>query len=439
MIEGCLSFYNFVWMIRILITFSIILTVNLKGNTQPLFRKALFLGNSYTYVNNLPALTAALAHSAGDSLFFESNAPGGYTLGWQPIAHATDATSLQKIRSGSWDFVVLQEQSQTPAIPVLRDSCMFPGSIALHDSVKLFNPCARVLFYLTWGRRFGGIQCFVPNYCSTNFVDFDQMQDSLTKSYKLVADSLKDWIAPVGEAWRYVIHHYGMVLHADDFSHPNIKGSYLAACVFYSSIFRKHATGLTFYAGLTADTAQMLQKSSDSIVFGHSSSWNLDNDQPVAAFVPIVLTDTLKTINQSQKSVSWSWDFGDGGNSRLFQPVHIYNSTGLFNVKLSACDSCRCDTVIHEINIVSLGNPERRIENRITLIYSSHSNEIIIKGFTGKGEVDFYDVSGRKIQTVAIENCKGKIQPLPDGIYFWKLTDCEGRMIKTGNLVRICH
>ncbi|MCK7540346.1 MAG: hypothetical protein MZV63_60360 [Marinilabiliales bacterium] len=50
-------------------------------------RKALFIGNSYTYVNELPALTAGLAHSAGDSLYFDSSAPGGYTLGWQPIAH----------------------------------------------------------------------------------------------------------------------------------------------------------------------------------------------------------------------------------------------------------------------------------------------------------------------------------------------------------------
>lgn len=58
---------------------------------QGLYRKALFLGNSYTYVNDLPGLTAALAKSSGDSLFFDSNTPGGYTLGWQPIVQAADS------------------------------------------------------------------------------------------------------------------------------------------------------------------------------------------------------------------------------------------------------------------------------------------------------------------------------------------------------------
>ncbi len=45
---------------------------------------------------------AALANSAGDSLYFESNTPGGYTLGWQPIEHVSDATSLALIESNDW-------------------------------------------------------------------------------------------------------------------------------------------------------------------------------------------------------------------------------------------------------------------------------------------------------------------------------------------------
>ena len=33
----------------------------------------LFLGNSYTYVNNLPLVTASAAASVGDSLVYDSN------------------------------------------------------------------------------------------------------------------------------------------------------------------------------------------------------------------------------------------------------------------------------------------------------------------------------------------------------------------------------
>ena len=52
---------------------------------------ALFIGNSYTGVNNLPQTVADLATSMGDSLIFDAYTPGGYTL----QMHSTDATTLQ--------------------------------------------------------------------------------------------------------------------------------------------------------------------------------------------------------------------------------------------------------------------------------------------------------------------------------------------------------
>ncbi|MBM3403789.1 MAG: hypothetical protein FJY10_02730 [Bacteroidetes bacterium] len=266
---------------------------------QGLFRKVLFLGNSYTYINNMPLLVATLANAAGDSIQFEINTPGGYTLGWEPIDHATDPASLGLIAGNDWDFVVLQEQSQIPSISALRDSCMFPGATTLYDATKASDPCTQVLFFLTWGRRFGGMQRFTPNYCSVDFTDYNHMQDSLTVSYKMVADSLESPIAPVGEAWRLVINQHGMVLHDGDNSHPNIKGSYLAACVFYSSIYGKPVTGNPFTAGILPDTALILQEAADSIVFGYTSFWNVGIGRPEAAFYTSVNADTIFTHNQS--------------------------------------------------------------------------------------------------------------------------------------------
>ena len=51
---------------------------------------ALFLGNSYTYVNNLPQVISDLALANGDTLVFDSNCPGGYTF----QNHFYDATSV---------------------------------------------------------------------------------------------------------------------------------------------------------------------------------------------------------------------------------------------------------------------------------------------------------------------------------------------------------
>ncbi len=58
-------------------------------------KRVLFLGNSYTYANNLPQLLADIASSTGKTLIFDINAPGGYYLG----QHLTNSTSLAKIAS----------------------------------------------------------------------------------------------------------------------------------------------------------------------------------------------------------------------------------------------------------------------------------------------------------------------------------------------------
>jgi hypothetical protein len=115
-------------------------------------KNVLFLGNSYTGVNNLPLLTYNLALSLGDTINYDSNTPGGYTY----QGHSTNATSLAKIAQGNWDFVVLQEQSQMPSFPPSQVATeVYPYAQILVDSIKLANACAEPLFYMTWGRKNG--------------------------------------------------------------------------------------------------------------------------------------------------------------------------------------------------------------------------------------------------------------------------------------------
>jgi PKD repeat protein len=405
--------------------------------SQPTARRVLFLGNSYTYVNDLPGLVAQLAQSAGDSLYHDQNTLGGYTLGWNPIAHSTDLVSLAKIAQGGWDFVVLQEQSQTPAIPALRDSCMYPASFILQDSIISADPCTRVLFFLTWGRRFGGQQCFTTNYCSIDFTDFFQMQDSVTAAYMGIAYSLAGWIAPVGEAWRLDLQlHPSDILHMSDDSHPNQKGSYLAACVFYDVIFGKRSYGLSFLGGL-ADTAYSFQLIADSTVFGNPHIWNLWNDEPVAAFSTTLSADTLFLDNQSVKSTEWHWNFGDGNTSEEFEPVHIYDSPGHYTVFLSACDNCRCDTTSREIEIVYSGYQEvAMISGKISLSAQNPGGDIHLFGYENDGILNFYDISGKLIASVLVINGKpgsGQFQP---GFYLWTLENQSHKSIAHGKFIR---
>ena len=68
-------------------------------------------------------------------------------------------------------------------------------------------------------------------------------------------------LAPVGDAWRVALRSDPkLVLHDADHKHPNAAGTYLAACVFYATLFGQSPAGLPGrIAGLSDGDAQRLQ------------------------------------------------------------------------------------------------------------------------------------------------------------------------------------
>jgi hypothetical protein len=159
-------------------------------------KKVLWIGNSYTSVNNLPLLTSNLALSAGDTIIYDSNTPGGMTFN----AHSTDATTLQKIALGGWDNVILQAQSQEPSFsPSQVATQTIPYAQKLDSLIHVSSPCAETVFYMTWGRKYGDASncANYPPICT-----FSGMTDRLRSSYKFMADENEALLAPVGMAWK---------------------------------------------------------------------------------------------------------------------------------------------------------------------------------------------------------------------------------------------
>ena len=216
--------------------------------------RVLFLGNSYTYVNDLPGLLAGLAQSAGKTATTDQNTPGGYTL----TQHSQDSTSLAKIALGTFNYVVLQEQSQIPTIEYWRYNAMY-SSARFFDSL-IYGAGESTAFYMTWGRKYGGTQSW-GGYSSPPFADYFEMQDSLRSSYAMIAQELSATLVPAGMAWRLARLRDSLAdLWQSDFSHPSLKGSYLTACVFYAKLFRSSPVGLSFTGGLTPEEALLYQQ-----------------------------------------------------------------------------------------------------------------------------------------------------------------------------------
>ncbi len=232
--------------------------VSLAGPTL----RILFIGNSYTYVNDLPHLFAQLAASGHHGVEVDSVVAGGWSL----AQHANTAGTLSKISESKWDYVVLQDQSYLPALAEQRNKEFEPSVRYLDHAIR--EDGAKTLLYMTWGRQKG-----LPEQ---GFSDFDSMQTQLTNAYLGVAQELKIPVAPVGEAWKAAIgHDPGLALWADDGSHPSVMGTYLTACVFYASIYQTSPVGLDFRAGLSAGQAKALQTAAFETVLTDPGHWNL--------------------------------------------------------------------------------------------------------------------------------------------------------------------
>ena len=237
-------------------------------------RRALFLGNSYTYYNDLPGLTSLLAQSAGDSLFVSSNTPGGMSL----AGHLANSTSTGLIDQGNWDFVVLQEQSQMPSFPLSQvESDTYPFAEQLNALIEATGSCAETMFYMTWGRQNGDAQnC--PNWPPV--CTYEGMDDLLRERYLAMAEMNNAEVSPVGAVWRYLrTNHPTLNLYAGDGSHPSPLGSYAAAMCFYTSMFRKSPFLTNYPYTLSPDEVITVQHAVDSVVFQHLSTWFIGADE----------------------------------------------------------------------------------------------------------------------------------------------------------------
>lgn len=231
--------------------------------------KILFIGNSFTYggsdatnktmkLGGVPALFSLLAQAGGQPKpETEMITTGGQDFRY----HNSHLATLAAINEQPWDYVVLQNYSTEPTHMVDGKHSLTNHYIygtALYQRVMSNNPATHVILYETWSRAaahpfISGVSGF------TNFASTAEFQAELRANYKGVANALNKAnptnppviIAPVGDAWENVgglratsDPHY-VRLHASDNYHGNDNAYYLAAAVFYATIYHANPHGLS--------------------------------------------------------------------------------------------------------------------------------------------------------------------------------------------------
>ncbi|MDQ3865458.1 MAG: hypothetical protein M3304_01320 [Actinomycetota bacterium] len=223
--------------------------------------RVLFVGNSFTYRNEMPALVQQLA--AADEDAARIIAVEYVASNWSLRAASEDDGLARVVREVRWDVVVLQERSYLPALaPEARAVEMDPFAYALRSQIERAG--AETMLFMAWGYE-NGDDSAVPGDT------FTAMQERVAYGYRELGRNLDARVAPVGLAWAEALRRApGVDLWADDGRHPSRRGSYLAACVFYAFLTEQSPVGNAFTGGLDRAEAAFLQRVAADVVLDYA-------------------------------------------------------------------------------------------------------------------------------------------------------------------------
>ena len=183
-----------------------------SAGAQPRHLRVLFVGNSLTATNDLPATVAGLARAVGHtSIEVQTIAPGGYAL----EDHWANGAALDALRTGRFDVVVLQQGPSS--LPESRAN-LIEWTRRWADEARAHGTRPAVLTVWPERERFSVFPAVVRNY-------------------RDAAHSANALLLPAGTAWLNAFHRQPAIrLSGPDAFHPSARGTYLAALVVYTGL-----------------------------------------------------------------------------------------------------------------------------------------------------------------------------------------------------------
>jgi hypothetical protein len=381
--------------------------------------RVLFIGNSYTYVNDLPKMVSDMATSTGDKLIYSMSAPGGQTF----QQHTTNSTTLSLIAQGNWDFVVLQEQSQRPSFDDAQVAFeVYPYAKKLDSLVKLQNSCAKTMYYMTWGRKTGDQDnCpFWPPVCT-----YEGMDSLLQLRYSNMASDNKGVLTPVAKVWRSLrTSNPNMELYDADKSHPSVKGTYAAAAAFYSVLFKRDPMQIGFNSSLSAADAGIIKTTVKQVVFDQLGTWYQHSPYVESGFNHTITGNDIALTSTSQHATNYLWLLGDGSTATGANAQHTYAQGGTYEVKLVASKCNDRDTMAKTITI-GTGTGLQEVNQSMAGVYPNPvKGKVTITAKANITAVSVLDMTGRVVyaaQAASVLSTEADLSQLAPGMYFLRV------------------
>lgn len=224
--------------------------------------KILFVGNSHTYVNDLPQIFYEMTEAFGVECDVYDLTDGGYYL--EQFADVKDELGAkldEGLKANDWDFVILQDNTNASASGN-PEKDMIPYVEELDKKIKAAK--GQTALFMTWAPK-NGISSGMFK------LSREEIQETIATSYEMAAEKIDGLLCPAGVALLKAAEQYPEIeLWDEDGMHPSMAGSYLASCVIYAELFQKSPEGCTYTADLGQDVAEKLQTIASEVVLKKS-------------------------------------------------------------------------------------------------------------------------------------------------------------------------
>tara|TARA_B100000767_G_scaffold274049_1_gene305918 strand:- start:2381 stop:3136 length:756 start_codon:yes stop_codon:yes gene_type:complete len=206
-------------------------------NTSLLFsqdkEEILFVGNSFTFYWNLPSVVQQMSDERNLNWNVTQSTAGGATLKEHWLGEK-DLKTKKLIERNSYSKIIFQDHSMNPIIAI-------DSTKKYYTQFKDLIPSStKTYFYSTW--MYPKIDDPNRDLLKRNTIEKNIINSGINKSSMLLL---------VGRAFdRFRSKYPEYKLLGDDMKHQSANGTYLAACVIFSSLSNQSSKGLKFrYSG----------------------------------------------------------------------------------------------------------------------------------------------------------------------------------------------
>lgn len=214
-------------------------------------RSILIIGNSRTYLHDMPHMVRLIADS--------ERVPQKYQITTRTLPGVSfkdlwDDPVTQRLLSQTWDDIILQGESRAEGSEDNRNAFLTYGQ----QLMTLAQVHGKTALIVNWAYGEAIWKGYPAEMRVTQYED-------LQRDHASLARSTNAQLINVGQVWEDALSELPAVPLYEDGNHPTVAGSYLSALMVYAHLSRRRFSAASYVpSGISADQAMSIRRLVDN-------------------------------------------------------------------------------------------------------------------------------------------------------------------------------